>query len=372
MNNFGLLGMLLMMTQFAGQASVVLPVGQWAEPVNKKSLSADGQVMWYQASDIGLEGKGWQEAGKGTDYGRLPAKAQGTVPDIVWNLGLQCAGLCVRFVTDSRYLWVHWDLTNSVLDMPHMPSTGVSGIDLYSGDSAGKWTFVANAHPSDVKSTAKFELSGANTEYLLYLPLYNGVTQMQIGTTVGAAFSRVRFDPSIKPLVFYGTSITQGGCASRPGMATPAIIGRAIDKPIINLGFSGNGRMEPALAQLVGEIDASVYVVDCLWNMTPSLVHERTIPLVRILRTKRPTTPILLVEDSNYLDACPTPKGFILRQEYEALHRAGVANLYFLSAKGMLGTDSEGTVDGCHFTDLGMMRQAAVFLKALYPLLSTK
>ena len=156
------------------------------------------------------------------------------------------------------------------------------------------------------------------------------------------------------------------------GMAATAIIGRKLDLPVINLGFSGSGRMEPAIAELLGELDASVYVVDCLWNMTPAMVKERVAPFVKKLREARPDTPILLVEDANYRDGSPTGIGKVLRGECDALTRDGVKGIYFLDSKGMLGTDWEGTVDGCHPNDLGMMRQADAFVAALMPLVNPK
>ena len=100
-----------------------------------------------------------------------------------------------------------------------------------------------------------------------------------------------------KPLVFYGTSITQGGCASRPGMVHTAILGRWLDRPVINLGFSGNGTMDPEMADLMAELDPALYILDCLPNINAAQVAKRVVPFVRTLRKARPETPILLVED---------------------------------------------------------------------------
>jgi hypothetical protein len=151
-----------------------------------------------------------------------------------------------------------------------------------------------------------------------------------------------------------------------------AIIGRKLDLPVINLGFSGSGKMEPAMADLLAELDPSVYVLDCLWNMSPEMVSTRVEPFVKRLRAARPDTPICLVEDCSVRNVCPTEKGTILRAIDQKLTAAGVKNLHFLSNHGMLGDDTEGTVDGCHPNDLGMMRQAEAFTKALCPLVATK
>jgi len=163
----------------------------------------------------------------------------------------------------------------------------------------------------------------------------------------------------------------QGGCASRPGMAATAITGRELDIPVINLGFSGSGKMEPEMAGLLGELDPSAYVLDCLWNMDARMVKERVEPFVRALRRAHPETPIFLAEDSSYRNVTPTEKGRIVNSIYEKLAKEGMKGLYWISNRGMLGADSEGTVDGCHPNDLGMMRQAEVFVRDLAPVLKS-
>jgi len=155
-------------------------------------------------------------------------------------------------------------------------------------------------------------------------------------------------------------------------MACTAIVGRQLDAPVINLGFSGNGKMEPEMAELLAELDPAVYVLDCLWNMRPADVSERVGPFVRRLRAARPNTPILLAEDSSVGNITPTEKGVILRRVYEDLKAEGATNLHFLSNRDMLGTDGEGTVDGCHPNDLGMMRQAVVFSTSLAEILKIR
>jgi hypothetical protein len=160
-------------------------------------------------------------------------------------------------------------------------------------------------------------------------------------------------------------------------MVHTAILGRWLDRPVINLGFSGNGRMEKEVAELMAEIDAAAFVIDCLPNLAADQVAERTVPLVKILREKRPDTPIVLVEDRNYTD------GFLLagkrernetnqaalKKAFEDLKATGDKNLYYIEGQGMIGDDSEGTVDSSHPTDLGFYRQAEAFMKVLGPIL---
>jgi hypothetical protein len=160
-------------------------------------------------------------------------------------------------------------------------------------------------------------------------------------------------------------------------MVHTAILGRRLDRPVINLGFSGNGRMDPEVAELLAELDPAVYVIDCLPNMTAKDVEERTEPLVRTLRKAHPTTPILLVEDRTYANA-PVLEALrqrnetsraALRKVYDKLVALGVKNVYYLAGKDLLAPDGEGTVDGSHPTDLGFVQHADAFEKALLPLL---
>jgi lysophospholipase L1-like esterase len=214
--------------------------------------------------------------------------------------------------------------------------------------------------------------------YLLYLPLYNGVSSVEIGLPNEATIWKVLLDPGRQqPLVFWGTSITQGGCASRPGMVHTAILGRRFERSVVNLGFSGNGQLEPEVARLIGEIDAAVYVIDCLPNLNAQQIATRVEPVITILRQARPFTPILLVEDRTYADAFLVQSRAsrnranrdALKAAYERLTAAGVPALFYLAGDELLGADGEDTVDGSHPTDLGFMRQAAAFEQALAPIL---
>lgn len=321
-------------------------------------------VAWYDGTNLPIEGKGWTNTQ--SFYDRLPAAARGVVPSSVWNLGHDTAGLCLRFRTDATTLRVRWALLKSGLAMPHMPATGVSGVDLYGKDPSGQWHFIANGRPERQTNTVSFSIAPGQ-ESLLYLPLYNGLKSLAVGLPKGQRLSVV--SSPRKPIVFYGTSITQGGCASRPGLATPAIVGRNLDAPVINLGFSGSGQMEMALADLLAQLEASLYVLDCLWNMSPELVEHRLEPFVKKLRAARPGVPIVLAEDSSVRNLTPTSKGRLLRAIHERLAKEGLTDLHFLPNTGMLGDDWEGTVDGCHPNDLGMMRQAKIFGPCLAPLL---
>lgn len=334
------------------------------------------EVEWHDLRQFGVEGRAFDDTE--VFYDRLPARAKSLVRGAVWNLSRDSAGMAARFVTDATTIRARWELKDAGLDMPHMPATGVSGLDLYVKGEDGKWRWLANGRPTAYPTntaTLAGGLPAGRREYLLYLPLYNGVRKVEIGIPDSAAIAKAPDYPETKrkPLLFYGTSITHGACASRPGMTHSAMLGRRFGRPIVNLGFSGNGRMEIEVARLIAEVDAAVYIIDCLPNIDAKATAERTEPLVKHLRDRRPDTPILLVEDRNYSDAHLNAakrkrnqtSQAALKAAYNRLHQAGVKHLYYLEGENMLGDDHDGTVDSSHPNDLGFWRQANHFEKAL-------
>lgn len=372
-----LLSFLCLMSLMCG-APQVLPAIEKLAP-EKGTADPQQPLIWYDIRLLGLEGQGWS-TGLQSPFDRLPAKAEGKVTASVWGLSHNSAGLAVRFVSDARAIHARWTLTSPNLGMPHMPATGVSGLDLYVRDAENNWRWLAIGQPKAQSNSVSLVggLPAGEREYLLYLPLYNGVTSVELGIDKGSFLATVD-PPEVhrKPIVFYGTSITQGGCASRPGMVHTAILGRRLNYPVINLGFSGSGRMEPIMADLLAELDPAVYVLDCLPNMDANLITERMVPFVQKLRAARPETPILLVEDRTYSNSFlvsssrerNTTNRAALEKAYQTLLQDGVKHLGYLHGEKLLGTDGDDTVDSSHPTDLGFMRHADAFQPALLPLL---
>ncbi|MCA9090630.1 MAG: SGNH/GDSL hydrolase family protein [Planctomycetaceae bacterium] len=329
------------------------------------SLADDAKMSWHDVQEWGIEGKGWTDTAKYFD--RLPAKAEGVVRPPVWSLSRHSAGMLVRFRTDATNIMADYKVTSSGLAMPHMPATGVSGLDLYAEDDEGNWRWVSVVKPTSQQMTTSI-VSGlipGERNYAVYLPLYNGTEYLKIGVPSGSSFTPIE-PRKEKPILFYGTSITHGACASRPGMPHPAILGRRLNKPVINLGFSGNGVMEPEVADLLAELDPAVYVIDCLPNMLGPQVAERAVPLVKKLRAARPETPIVLVEDRTYANT-PFLQGrakrhadsrTALQAAYKELQAGGVQQLSYLEGEKLLGADRDDTTDGSHPSDLGFYRQA--------------
>ena len=180
------------------------------------AAETDSNLVWYDARNLLIEGKGWDDTE--TFYERLPARVKDKVSKAVWNLKSHTAGIAVRFVTNSEEIGAIWDGGGA---MNHMAATGNSGLDLYARTTNG-WRYRGTGRPQKTRTVAtlKKNLGQEPTEYILYLPLYQKVTELKIGIKDGAFIAKPQKNnrDGKKPIIFYGTSITQGGCASRAGM----------------------------------------------------------------------------------------------------------------------------------------------------------
>ncbi|TCD01313.1 SGNH/GDSL hydrolase family protein [Pedobacter psychroterrae] len=339
---------------------------------------------WNPAKDQTsvVAGQGWH-AGIQDFYDRLPFKSEKLVRKPVWNLSKNSSGLNLQFKSDAPEIVVRYMVSGSV-QMPHMPATGVSGVDLYAKDANdGKWLWSAGKYSFGDTIVYRFiNLKTADSkvrDYTLYLPLYNSVKWMEISVP-----EQSNFTPSVnkeKPIVVYGTSIAQGACASRPGLAWTSIVGRKLNTPMVNLAFSGNGRLEKELIELLPEIDAKLYVLDCLPNLTGEAftnaeIKKRVEDAVAYLQLKKPGVPILLTEHDGYTDDginLERKKSYervnhALKAAFTALKAKGVTNIFILT-KEEINQDIESTVDGTHPNDIGMMRYAEAYEKTIKKIL---
>lgn len=344
------------------------PIGRLDPEMAERAKAADG-LLWFDVTLGDVEGRILPNQSRERWFDRFPASAQKTVTSNVWNLSRHSAGMMVRFETDSTEIHVDYELLSRNLAMSHMPATGVSGIDLYARDGEGRWRWVQVTRPTSqqVKTKVVSGLAPGLREYAAYLPLYNGVQSLSIGVKPGSKFKQLK--QRAKPIVFYGTSITHGACASRPGMVHTAILGRRFDMPVVNLGFSGNGKMDAAVGDFLTQLDAAVYVIDCLPNMNAEMVRKKCVPLVKQMREKKPGAPIILVEDRRNTNSWILPtrdkhhdaNHAALREAYETLIDAGTKDLYYIEGDTLYGDDGDGATDGSHASDLGFMRQADAF-----------
>ncbi len=305
-------------------------------------------------------------------YRRLPRNANHPLPPMVDMLANHTAGGQIRVQTDSTRLAIRVRLAGRA-DMDHMPATGQCGFDLYVGPP-GAQRYLATTR-ADCRRRSKYEFLLLHTperslrNFTINFPLYQGVKEVSIGLDDDALLAPPL--PYAQPgrIVAYGTSITQGGCASRPGSAYTNILSRRLQREFINLGFSGNGRGEPELAELMAEIaDPACYLLDYEANCEDSAHLQRTLPpFIDILRSAHPATPILVLSripfandllHTDWLQTRVRNRDY-QRELVETRRRQGDANIFFADGANLLGEDAdECTVDGVHPSDLGFMRMA--------------
>ena len=339
-------------------------------------LTGQAQIKWFNPMDAGypvVQNQGFT-AEIGETYTRLPERAKNVVREPVWNLSQNSAGLMLDFYTNAQQIHIRYQVTGA-LNMPHMPTLGVSGLDLYRISKDGEAQFCFGHYAFGDTITYSYQLNKEKThhdlgnEFRLYLPLYNGVKWLEIGIPEDRS---LRFAPvsAEKPIVVYGTSIAQGACASRPGMAWTTILQRSLEYPLINLGFSGNGRLEPEVIDFLNENDARLYILDCMPNLLNRSEEEVTSLLIQAVKQIRDKhqTPILLVEHAGNSNALTEAERTAENRTYQqtnaasqkafaALQAENIPGIYYLSAED-LNFPSDGWVDYVHPSDLGMQVQA--------------
>ena len=341
---------------------------------NWNGVSPD--VVYTDASAFPLHGKAVEETS--ARYQRFPAEFKESVREPLWALSENSAGLYVRFRSNAPAIYARW--TSRAYHMPHMTDVGVGGLDLYA-NLDGAWRFVGSGFNwGDIRKQHERKLVGnmdaVMREYMLYLPLYDCLDSLSIGIPRGYGLEAPELDSprSDAPVVMYGTSILQGGCASRPGMAHTAILSRALDREVINLGFSGNAFLDTEVAQLISRVqNPSLIVLDYVPNASAEKIQSYGETFFRIIRKAHPEVPVVFVEDPLFPHSVVdkailkevTRKNRAQEELYLKLTGAGEPFIYYVPAEGMLGADGEATVDGYHLTDLGMMRYVDHILPTL-------
>ena len=328
-------------------------------------------IKWYSPNEPPFRIAGLAWFSKDRKYRRLPVRPEYHIRKRVDGLSNYPSGAQIRFQTNSKHLFIRVKLSNRA-DMDHMPPSGQCGFDCYAG------------HPKKLKylSTTRFHYSKKTYECLLYeqprskkhnlvinFPLYQQVKEVMIGLDPKAKVLPPLPFRYKKPVVIYGTSITQGGCASRPGMSYPNILSRYLNLEIINLGFSGNGRGEPELAKIITGIkDPLCLVIDFEANCADNRRFRKRFPeFIRILRETHRKVPIVTISRIEFTKEFfygEYRKDRLFKRDFQSktvnnLRKKGDRLLYFIDGGTLLGRDqNECTVDGVHPTDLGFINIA--------------
>ncbi len=327
-------------------------------------------MRWIDVEALGVCGRGWSDSGHVFD--RLPARAEGVVTDAVWKLSRQSAGLWIDFRSNAGALHARCRLREDPPPEHHY----IKYLDLYARDEeAGRWRWAGVSRHGFMPSGETPLVEGIPATWRtwrLYLPLTYAVASLEIGVPDEGDVELVPTDAR-RPIALYGTSIVHGcGHLSRPGMAWPSIMGRRLDWPVLNLGFSGSARCEPALGAILAELDPVCFVVDPLANMSLDGVETNAEPFLRALITARPQTPVVLLEDRTHADAWLRPgyaagqqaKQAAFRRIGDKLRESG-AQITMIDGCDLIGHDGEGTTDASHPSDLGAMRYADVVTPVL-------
>ena len=333
------------------------------------------KIVYTDASEFPVYGKISEKTNE--RYERLPSELENVSRKDVWRLGRSSAGLYIRFRSNTTSMRIKWQSTFDN-EQNHMTDLGTRGLDLYALVN-GEWRAVAPVRPTSKgvnEWTIIRNMLPEQREYMLYLSLYDGVKSLKIGVDEGAYLGQpeVASPSTEKPIVMYGSSILQGGCASRPGMAYTNIIGRRFDREVFNLGFSGNARLDMEIAHLMASVKApGAFVLDFVPNSSDKLINEAAEKFFRVLRDAHPDVPVIFVEDPIFprtafdtkLHEEVVGRNIAMTQLFKRLKKAGERKIYYVSAKKMLGDDGDATVDGSHFTDVGALRYVENIMPAL-------
>lgn len=304
---------------------------------------------------------------------RLSNDVAKTVNEGVESLYMHTAGGRVRFCTNSTKFELTVEIDGFWI-MSHMTIAGQAGFMLLEETPSGETKFVKMLAPTSNQQTG-FTISvdylrgGEMRNYILWFPLYNGgrIKNITIGLDENAKVTKGREYRDILPILYYGSSITQGGCASRPDNCYQALISKWNNVDFINMGFSGSAKGEDSMVDYLASIDCSLFVCDYDYN-APSIEHlENThYCLYERYRAARPTTPILFVSAPDQ-DEPHVKRMKIVRETYRKAKATGDKNVYFLNGQTLFGkTDVLNcTVDYCHPNDLGFYRMAKKIYKKM-------
>ena len=337
-----------------------------------KAPSTRQDTVFINATDPAFEINGvYYEDGK---FRRLPEEVAKEVSWGVLGLSTNTAGGRLRFKTNSSYIILHASL-GEIGKMPHFALTGSAGFDLYQKEEEG-YTYRGTIVPAfDVTDTVSGIADyGTNElrEITIDFPLYSEVCELHIGLQSTAVIEKPTPYKNEKPVVFYGSSITQGGCASKAGTSYEGFLSRWLDIDYINLGFSGNAKAEDAMIDYIKNLDMSVFVYDYDHN-APDVEHLHATheKMFKAVREQNPTLPIIMMSRPKVnLSSEEKQRLEIITETYQNALAAGDKNVYLITGPQLLAiSGDDGTVDGCHPTDLGFYSMAKALCGLLKELL---
>lgn len=326
------------------------------------SYAQKAKIVFHDASKFHLYGKAFETP---QPYHRVDTAKYSDLPVAVKKLLTHSAGLAIVFKTNSKAISAKWCVTNSKA-LNNLTPIAQKGLDLYI-KKEGRWQFAGVGRPSDICSefTLVKAMDNSEKECMLFLPLYDELKRLEIGIEEGSDIVSLG-NPFRKRIAIYGSSIVHGASAGRPGMAYPAILSRNTGLYFMNLGISGNAKMEKAAANMVADIAVDAFVLDCVPNPSPQQIKERAEDFIKTLRAKYTKAPIILVqsvirEQGNFdLEVKDRVKkqNEEITAAFNRLKTAGMKDIYLITSEKLLGDDRDASTDGVHPNDLGFYRMA--------------
>ena len=328
---------------------------------------------WIDVRGENVEGRGWTDTE--LPFDRVPKRFAKELPN-VWGNGVSPTGEFFEFESDTTSVAVRAVFAQNRFGERNFNSAAFAGADLYAFDEGrGDWRWAGAAgHSVRWSKNVEYGLAGnlprKNRRFRLYLPLRNRLVSFSLGVD---ASSKTKFVPprKAKPVVYYGTSIIHGAYNMRPGLALTSRIERKLKRPVVNLGFSGGARLEPAAAKMLAELDAAVYVCDPYHNLTPDRIRCNFEAFFDELCSRRPDTPVLLVSAPPVLNGWLKPdvsrnddeKARLfaeLSKKVAARHK----NFRYMPGEGLYGSD-EVSMDGVHPNDEAFAHMAATLVPVI-------
>ncbi len=323
-------------------------------------------------------------------FSRFLLDTKNTIPSPVWNQSIRSSGLHVRFITNASSITVNYTLSSESKGNKWFGPVGANGLDMYARKPNGEWSW-CHPNPLSIGEVFTYEKLNPNDpiynnegyEYWLYFPLFGVTTSLSITVNSDANFEFIPVTKEYKPIVVYGTSVVHGAVCSRPGNSWTSIVGRSFpERSIINLGFSGAGKVEPEVIDVINEIDADLYIIDCLPNYSnpsmPLLVNERYKSAINKLLKNHADAAILLTEHFGYSDMDMNEarrtlvelNNIELKKVYAYFIEKGYKNIFYLSREDLSLDMSADIADYVHPNDKGMYRFAEVYISKINEILS--
>lgn len=333
------------------------------------NINAQGKKPIYtNAATLYTSGKMFTTA---QPFQRVDTVKYPAMPLAVKRLYTYSAGLAICFTTNSTSITAKW-CVNKPVTYPNLTPIASKGLDLYVLKN-GKWQYSGVGRPDKDCSTGALveNMDDSEKSFTLYLPIYSELSSLEIGIDSG---SYIKSRPETKKrILVYGSSITEGASASRPGLAYPAALSRRLGFDFINAGVSGSAKMEPAVIAMLNDVKADAYILDCIPNSSDAVVKERALNMIKAIQAAHPGKPIIMlnsiVREQSFVDAkvnaMVKAQNMAIDSIAHNLLKIKTKDFYYLDTNGFLGDDHEGSTDGIHPNDLGSFR----FVEKLQPLI---